>query len=271
MLCDICHTREARIFYTEIINGQKREQHLCEECAGEQTLAIKDRLGNEIPIGSILSGILQNYAKGIASKQANEPVCMRCGMTASELVKGGRVGCPECYNAFSMIIDKNLKAIQGAVEHHGKVPANADRIMIRPAAAAADSNIAAVRPPKERRGAGTVVKPSKPVKTPAKTPAPVPEIERLKAEQAHAVEEEDYELAAHLRDRIHELENLAKESASKESVQRKASPATKEPVRRKSSAASKDTTQRKSRTAVKRSPDGPEAQHNDTKGSADEH
>ena len=33
MLCDKCKKNEAKIYYTEIINGEKKEQHLCEDCA----------------------------------------------------------------------------------------------------------------------------------------------------------------------------------------------------------------------------------------------
>ena len=29
MLCDGCHENEAVVFYTEIINGEKKELHLC--------------------------------------------------------------------------------------------------------------------------------------------------------------------------------------------------------------------------------------------------
>lgn len=207
MLCDICHTREAKIFYTEIINGQKREQHLCEACAGEQAISITDKLGNEIPIGSILSGILQNYAKGIAAKSANEPVCMRCGMTASELVKGGRLGCPECYNAFSMILDKNLNTVQGATTHHGKEPLNAKKTEIKPQPAIktpadvmreATDEIA-------RKNRRTVPKKSKTSGEEPSAPA-TPQIDALRAQLAAAVAEEDYDRAAALRDEIRALE-----------------------------------------------------------------
>lgn len=219
MLCDICHTREAKIIYTEIINGQKREQHLCESCASEQTLAIKDKLGNEIPIGSILSGILQNYARGIAAKSANEPVCMRCGMTASELVKSGRLGCPECYNAFSMILDKNLKTVQGQVEHHGKIPVNAKKVEIAPAPqnirtaadvmkeatdeivrknnrrAAADKSAAAKE--EQAAGASQTASGQEPLSQSASD-----QIEMLQTSLAEALAIEDYEEAARLRDEI---------------------------------------------------------------------
>ena len=218
MLCEICHTREANITYTEIINGQKREQHLCQVCAGEQTLAITGKLGNEISIGSILSGILQNYAKGLAAKSANEPVCQRCGMTASNLIKDGRLGCPECYNAFSMILEKNLKTVQGAVEHHGKVPANASKIDIRPAEFA-------VRTAAEVMNAATeeIVRQNEAIKKAKKSPkakslsekAEKPlhtskdaatRIEDYKKQLSAALAEENYEEAARLRDLIHAVE-----------------------------------------------------------------
>ena len=216
MLCDICHTREAKIIYTEIINGQKREQHLCENCAGEQTLALTDKLGGEFPIGSILSGILQNYAKGISAKSANEPVCMRCGMTASELVKGGRVGCPECYNAFTMILDKNLRTVQGAVEHHGKEPVNARKIAVRPAEqnvrTAADvmreaTDEIARRNTRSGAEGGRRTRIVDDNKVENTLPADVAaKIGQLKDELKSALEAEDYGEAARLRDRIRALE-----------------------------------------------------------------
>ena len=71
MLCDICQTREAKIFYTEIVNGQKKEQHLCEQCASEYTpIPINEIMGGQgiSAVGSILSGILSNYAKDRGKK-----------------------------------------------------------------------------------------------------------------------------------------------------------------------------------------------------------
>lgn len=219
MLCDICHAREATIMYTEIINGMKTEQHLCESCANDKKLAIKDKMGNEISIGSILSGILQNYARGISAKSANEPVCMRCGLTASELVKGGRLGCPECYNAFSMILDKNLKTVQGQVEHHGKEPVNAKKIEVAPPVqnirTAADvmkeatDEIArmnmrrdkatrAAEPEKNSEGG----KETDTVNRESLSTAAEKKIEILNASLAEALAIEDYDEAARLRDEI---------------------------------------------------------------------
>ena len=226
MLCDICHTREAKIMYTEIINGQKREQHLCETCAGEQTLALTGKIGGEISIGSILSGILQNYAKGLVAKSSNEPVCQRCGMTASNLIKDGRVGCPECYNAFSMILAKNLKTVQGAVEHHGKVPVNADKIEVNPVSLTGRTAVDVVNEAADeiarknsRIGRKSASSKSSKARQIQITSDSDDEIKEYRNRLKKAREAEDYEEAARLRDLIRDAEGTAgkqvKEKAKK--------------------------------------------------------
>ena len=37
MLCDGCHENEAVVFYTEIINCENNEHHLCEARAAKET------------------------------------------------------------------------------------------------------------------------------------------------------------------------------------------------------------------------------------------
>ena len=37
MLCDGCHENEAVVFYTEIINGEKKEHQLFVACAAKDT------------------------------------------------------------------------------------------------------------------------------------------------------------------------------------------------------------------------------------------
>ena len=126
MLCEICHENEARVTYTEIINGVKKEQHLCENCAAKQPpFSLMARGVPEMQFGNILSGLLQTFASGLGATQERESICGRCGMTASEFVKTGRLGCPDCYNAFAPILDKNLRTVQGAIENKSKRPMNA--------------------------------------------------------------------------------------------------------------------------------------------------
>lgn len=39
MLCDVCKQAEATVHLTQIVNGEKRESHLCEACARSDTEA----------------------------------------------------------------------------------------------------------------------------------------------------------------------------------------------------------------------------------------
>jgi protein arginine kinase activator len=127
MLCDKCHKREAKIYYTEITNGEKKEQHLCEECATEYTSFQLESVGfnKEISIGDLLSSILGNYNIGQTVKQQNISLdikCNTCGMTYEEFQNTGKFGCADCYKSFGKALEKNLKQIQGFDTHVGKKP-----------------------------------------------------------------------------------------------------------------------------------------------------
>lgn len=127
MLCDICNKKKAKIFYTEIVNGEKREQHLCEDCAVAFTGIYGGHNGEQgLSLGNMLSGILGSYAKGLEQKKGLGHVCSECGRTEQEVLKTGRFGCANCYNAFSKLVGDNLRVIQGADMHFGKRPGNAE-------------------------------------------------------------------------------------------------------------------------------------------------
>ena len=110
MLCDRCKQREAKIYFTEIIGGQKKEQHLCEECAAELSSFSKNA-----SLGSILSGIL-------SAATGADAVCEKCGESYREFLETGKLGCDECYKAFGSLLQNSVRRIQGSVTHTGKVP-----------------------------------------------------------------------------------------------------------------------------------------------------
>lgn len=173
MLCDRCKKREATVYYTEIIDGKKKEQHLCEECASEYTkFQMKSSLQNkEITLGSVLSNILTNYyneqQKGKEEKKESIK-CPECGMTYDTFVLDGKFGCAICYKTFGKLLDKNFRQVQGACNHVGKKPkgflSETDRII---------------------NG--------------------LSDVERLTIQLQDAIEKEEFEKAAKLRDRIREL------------------------------------------------------------------
>jgi len=223
MLCDVCQTRQAEIFYTEIVNGQKKEQHLCKQCASEHTvLPINELLtGQGISVGSILSGILSSYAKdrgdALSSEKRIETRCPECGTTESDFLKTGRVGCPVCYNVFRDMIAKNFKAMQGGMAHVGKEPAFAKYIEIEDSIPTApkksgknketDGKIKIDTEQRENGSKdGEVIADKTTKKRASSRKTNEEKIAELKEKLKDALEVEDYELAANLRDKIKALE-----------------------------------------------------------------
>ncbi|MBR4343045.1 MAG: UvrB/UvrC motif-containing protein [Lachnospiraceae bacterium] len=224
MLCDVCQTRQAKIFYTEIINGQKKEQHLCEQCASEHTaVPLNELLGGQglSAIGSILSGIMSNYAqdrgKALTSENRIETTCPECGTTESDFLKTGRTGCPVCYNVFRDMIAKNFKTMQGGMKHVGKEPAYAKYIEIEdsiPQTLRSDAKLTdldkKLQIPNGEETELTEKIPETKKKTAGKRSSSrksrEEKISELKNKLKQAIEIEDYELAAGLRDEIKALE-----------------------------------------------------------------
>lgn len=127
MICDKCHKREAKVYYTEILNGEKKEQHLCEECASEVTTFHLESAGfnKEISLGGLFTSILSNYYnEPKETQEQKKPVlhCKTCGMTYEEFLQEGKFGCADCYKSFAKVLDRSLKQIQGSNVHSGKKP-----------------------------------------------------------------------------------------------------------------------------------------------------
>ena len=127
MLCDRCQKRDAKILYTEIINGVKKEQHLCEECATDYTSFQMEKplMNSDLTLGDLLSTLLDTYTasgKKDPGKVTPSLTCGNCGTTYEEFIQKGRFGCSECYRSFNGQLGKTLKSIQGAELHTGKRP-----------------------------------------------------------------------------------------------------------------------------------------------------
>lgn len=263
MLCDICQTREAKIFYTEIVNGKKTEQHLCEQCATEHAaFPIADISKGNIQIGNILSGLLNRYIdeqeeeKGEDTVKRQEPSCPECGMSESDFLKYGRFGCPVCYSTFADIINKNFKATQGGVRHCGKEPSHTKIIDVKESVRIRGNNVLmgngiegkvsgnAQKVSEKEKASETVetsVKKADESRLDEKEKAEL--INSRKAELKEALKVENYEEAARLRDEIRSLEG--------DSAVEKQAKTAKKPSKESGSAAEKQTKTAKKSSAGK--------------------
>lgn len=113
--CDQCD-RPATIHLTEIVDGEKLEKHLCEDCASSEGITIKSNL----PLSQLLEDFVLQTAEG---KESSELTCDVCGLTLSEFRDQALLGCPHDYDAFDPALVPLLeRAQEGASQHIGKVP-----------------------------------------------------------------------------------------------------------------------------------------------------
>lgn len=178
MKCQLCGKNPATIHYTEIVEGEKTSQWICESCAARQGVASHEASdlhhgSLESIVGELLSGAAEppaapGPARAGERTRANGPVCDVCGYRYEALKKSGMLGCPACYVSFRRQLLPMLRRYHGEVRHVGKLP--------------------------RRQGPRAALQ---------------KEIGRLKVLLEQAVAQESYETAASLRDEIRAKERQA--------------------------------------------------------------
>ncbi|MBN1942699.1 MAG: UvrB/UvrC motif-containing protein [Phycisphaerae bacterium] len=119
--CDKCD-KPATIHLTEIVNGQKMEKHLCEDCAEAEGITIKAN----IPISQLLEDFVLQTVGEEEETPSTPMTCEVCGMTFSEFRDKGQLGCPNDYEAFrEQLLPILARAQDGNTQHVGKAPRRA--------------------------------------------------------------------------------------------------------------------------------------------------
>ena len=100
MLCSNCGKNEANVRYTRIINGEKTEFALCEDCAKKMGL---EDIDFNIPINfsNFLSDFFEDDNLLPSFAKIENERCPKCGLTYDDFVNNGKFGCAECYDTFS--------------------------------------------------------------------------------------------------------------------------------------------------------------------------
>jgi len=167
MICQECGQRQATLHFTKIVNGEKTEFHICEVCAKEKGDAIPGA-SNTFSIHNLLSGLLNFDSPGFSQKASAKPLrCNSCGLTYSQFTRSGRFGCSSCYKEFEDRIEPIFKRV-----HSGNVSHYG----------------------KIPRRSGSVIQMKR-------------ELEHLKKKLQASITNEEFELAAKLRDEIRQLES----------------------------------------------------------------
>jgi protein arginine kinase activator len=114
--CQSC-SKTATVHLTDIINGQKRELHLCQDCAEKQQWLKQDQIN--------LTGLLQSVIGqhiGQVTDELSRLTCPACGIKYMEFKAEGRLGCPLDYEVFHNALEPLLMRIHRSIRHIGKVP-----------------------------------------------------------------------------------------------------------------------------------------------------
>ena len=163
MLCERCRKEDASIHLTEIMQDKRSEVHLCETCAKEVGL------NSKLSSFSISIPDMFSFVEVDEQSAGETPLCGVCGTNFAVYAKNGKLGCPECYRYLEGPISGVIKSCHGDKKHSGKIPSGlVETEVIRETSF--NENVS--------------------------------DIEELKENLSAAVQDERYEDAALLRDRI---------------------------------------------------------------------
>lgn len=175
MKCENCGKNDANVKYTQIINGEKKQMFLCEECSEKLGINNNFHLNMPIDFTSFLSDFFSDANELNLIPSLERPIeCTHCGLTFDDFMHTGKFGCSNCYEEFESRIDPILKNIQGSTRHIGRL--------------------------------GNVIEGNNLQKSSEKTEdiSNKSTLEKLKEDLKIAIKEERYEDAAKIRDKIKE-------------------------------------------------------------------
>lgn len=167
MLCQKCKKHTATTQVKRTINGITEEFFLCRDCAAEIGFN-----GFINPFSS--AGFFSSLFNDKMDEKSLSPVkrCPKCNSSLSDITSLGKVGCAECYSVFENSLSPLITKIHGTNHHCGKLSPSGST--------------------NEEKGNN--------FKTLEE------EIAELKVKLNEAVESQEYEQAAVIRDKIKEME-----------------------------------------------------------------
>ena len=126
------------------------------------------QMEQQFGLADLLAG-LSDFGKQVKEFEGVKLICPHCNMNYEDFKKFGRLGCSECYPAFKENLTVLLKKIHGSNRHLGKAPVQVMQLL-----------------PDKKKGES---------------------LRDLRDQLHDAIQNEDFEKAAELRDKIREVEN----------------------------------------------------------------
>lgn len=121
-VCQRCQQKPAQVHFSKVINGEKSERYLCEDCAREEG-AFHFMLGPQFTVQHVLGGLIGQAGVPANRAAVDARRCPHCGYTYREFAESGRLGCDRCYETFQSELNPLVLRLHGRVQHRGKFPA----------------------------------------------------------------------------------------------------------------------------------------------------
>lgn len=171
MKCQKCGNKQADTHIKRVINGEFEEYNLCSDCAREAGYSnMFDGFANDISSG--FNSLLGSFFSNALPARSQSTRCDVCSMSYGDITRTGMMGCANCYKIFADQLMPTIRRVHGNITHCGKHSAFV----------------------KKTQG-------TQPQKNSKEN-----QVEKLKQELKIAVENQEFEKAAELRDKIKEME-----------------------------------------------------------------
>lgn len=120
-MCQRCQQKPAQVHFSKVVNGEKSDRLLCEDCAREEG-AFHFMMGPQFTVQHVLGGLIGQGGFPGGRSQVDTRTCSACGYTFRQFAETGRLGCDRCYEAFQDDLSPLVLRLHGRVQHRGKFP-----------------------------------------------------------------------------------------------------------------------------------------------------
>ena len=115
MICKKCMKNVATVKFTEVVDGNAVQHHLCRDCF--QTYQ-RNSEGFSVEVPKPRSKTQRRHPKRPLPDAT--PRCVSCGTSLSRIFESAEVGCASCYAAYGQEIESMLEALHRGLAHRGK-------------------------------------------------------------------------------------------------------------------------------------------------------
>lgn len=118
MKCSNCGEREGVVSLTQVKEGEVHTSSLCAQCAADKGIETGFAMA-DTPLGGFLAKLGESADPDAPLMAALEAHCPGCNASLRDFRETGRVGCAQCYMAFDAPLRELLRRLHGSTHHTG--------------------------------------------------------------------------------------------------------------------------------------------------------